>query len=233
MSPTPHLESMRTDWVRSPASALAWVPVIALSGWLAVDLYVWAIEVAAIAFAFVVVRALDNRHFCAGEPPTLAMAAFPRGVYWLLHAYMLVMLIGATWTYAGAPPGAWLEHVLGLARNPWDRVGHLLQGALPAWITLQLRVRGRAPRRLVSQLALGLAAGLAIAGLFEGLEALAASAAPAGVDFVQTQGDPLDRWWDLGFALTGASVATLGANGLRVRARAGARAAESPADSWT
>lgn len=227
MSPTPLIQSKRFGLVH------LWLPIIALSGWLAVDLYVWAVEIAAIVFAIGAVRGLDGLRLGGGEPPALAMARFPRGIDWLLNAYILVMLIGATWTYAGAPPGALIEHALGLARNPWDRVGHVLQGALPAWIVLQVRVRGRAPRGLWRQLTLGLLAGLAIAGLFEFLEALAALCAPTGVDFVQSQGDPLDRFWDLGFALFGAGALTLGANWFQVRAGAASRATESPAESRT
>lgn len=216
MGSTPLFDSKPSSKRRRSGLGWRWLPLIALSGWLAVDLYVWAIEVAAIGFAITVVQALDGCRFGHGE--RLAMARFPRGIERLLNAYILVMLIGATWTYAGAPPGAWLQHTFGLARNPWDRIGHVLQGALPAWIALQLCVRGARVRGLAPQLALGLGAGLAIAGLFEGLEALAASVAPAGVDFVQAQGDPFDRWWDLGFALIGAGAATLSANVLSARA---------------
>lgn len=245
--------------------ALLLVP-IAATGLLAVDAYVWAVEVGAVLVAVLAVDALDGRRLGGWQ-----VGPHRRAVHALLWVYVALMLVGATWTYGGAPPGLWLQEAFGLARNPWDRIGHLFQGALPALVVLGLRraagptTDGAAPPSLAGgtgegatvavaggqppnarptrshemgtvaaqaldaerpsrhangfdpaprdgyrrlrTLGLGLAAGLAIAGLFEGLEAAFAHFAPAGVDFVDAQGDAHDRAWDLGLAVLGAVAA--------------------------
>lgn len=188
--------------------------LVALSLPFVVEPYVWAVEVLAILFAVTCVRCLDCRTRLPMTRGRLATARLPRTAYVVLWAYVLVMLVGATWTYAGAPPGAWLQAAFDLARNPWDRIGHLFQGALPALVALSLRRTDAAPTARLSAgvaLALGTAAGVAIGLTFEGLEGLAQLWAPAGVDFVQAQGDALDRWWDLALAGLGGFGAAGGA----------------------
>ena len=125
---------------------------------------------------------------------------------WTLWLYGFVMLIGAHWTYGHAPPGEWLRELLGLHRNPWDRVGHLFQGAVPALFLLGLQPRGTSFRR---RLALALLAGLATALTFEGLESLVAHLVADGAGFVQAQGDPFDSLFDILFATLGAGFALL------------------------
>jgi putative membrane protein len=125
---------------------------------------------------------------------------------WALLVYGFVMLVGAHWTYGHAPPGEWLREVLSLTRNPWDRVGHLFQGAVPALFVLGLVPRGTSFRR---RLALALAAGLVTALTFELLEALVVHIAPGAAHFEQTQGDPHDSLFDVLCAGLGASLALL------------------------
>src|SRR5207245_119012 len=62
----------------------------------------------------------------------------------LLHA--VVLMIGGHYTYARVPAGFWVEHALDLSRNPYDRLGHLVQGCVPALIARELLLRG-APRQ--------------------------------------------------------------------------------------
>lgn len=203
------------------------------SGFWAGDLYVWAVEVLAIlgALGFVRWAAGSRGGLGARRIGGLSLGPQPRSFHRLLWVYCLVMLVGATWTYAAAPPGEWLRAGLGLARNPWDRIGHVFQGALPAVFVLHVRRSGAAApdQRPVALFALGLAAGLAVAGLFEALEALAQSAAPAGTDFTQTQGDANDRLWDLALAGLGACAAT-GAT-LAMRTTRAARPPRAPSAS--
>jgi len=192
---------------------------LAATGPTAVDAYVWAVEVAAVIVAVLAVDALDGRRIGA-----LQVGPHRRTVHMLLWVYVGVMLVGATWTYGAAPPGAWLQAAFDLTRNPWDRIGHLFQGALPALVVLGVRrapgagaqrgaAEGGARRErlpLLPALGLALAAGLAVAGLFEALEAAFAHFAPASVDFVDAQGDANDRGWDLFWAGLGAGLAACG-----------------------
>lgn len=47
---------------------------------------------------------------------------------WLLFLHALVLVHGGAHTYAQTPLGFWLQDLLGTARNPWDRLGHWMQG---------------------------------------------------------------------------------------------------------
>ena len=160
---------------------------VVLSGASPVDRYTWALEVAIVVGVALLLVALRRRFVPS------------RGLRLLLLAYAAVMLVGAHWTYGHAPPGEWARELLDLERNPYDRFGHVLQGLVPVLVAREwLGPRAR-PGLL-------LAAGLAPVLLFELLEPLAAALAPAGVDFVQAQGDPRDTLWDVVCAGAGVSV---------------------------
>lgn len=165
------------------------------SGFAPRDRYTWALEVLVLAVV------------CAGFVlvHTRWPALRPSALFsWLLFTYAFVMLIGAHSTYGHALPGEWLRAALGLERNPWDRVGHLFQGALPA---LYVHERlSRAGGSDVRRLAATLAAGLAMALFFEGAELVAAHFAADAATFVQAQGDPFDSLFDVLFAGLGALV---------------------------
>lgn len=53
-------------------------------------------------------------------------------LYTLIFVHALILMVGGHWTYARVPAGFWVEELLGLARNPYDRLGHLAQGFIPA-----------------------------------------------------------------------------------------------------
>ena len=191
---------------KSERRALVGLVVVAaaVSGIGPVDRYTWGLEVAIVVGVGALLAWL--------RPPVT------RGLARLLMAYALVMLVGAHYTYGEAPPGEWLAGWLGLERNPYDRVGHLLQGLVPASAVLVLgpRLGAMGPGRRLRVLAL--AAGLGTVALFEGLELVFAGLAPAGADFVQAQGDPHDTAWDVAFAAVGSLLAL----GLPWGGRAGA-----------
>lgn len=46
----------------------------------------------------------------------------------------LVLGIGGNYTYSEAPIVEWMQQALSLDRNPFDRVGHLMQGFTPALV---------------------------------------------------------------------------------------------------
>lgn len=170
----------------APRTALALVAGgVVLSGIAPADRYTWALEVAIVIAIAGLLVALRHRF-----RPSATLRR------WLL-VYAAVMLIGAHWTYGQAPPGEWARELLGLERNHFDRLGHLFQGLVPVLAAREwLGLRARPP--------LLLAAGLAPLALFELLEPAAAALAPAGIDFVQAQGDRWDTLWDSAWAGLGA-----------------------------
>ena len=56
-------------------------------------------------------------------------------VYRLLFLHALILILGAHYTYARVPLGFWVQDLLDLSRNHYDRLGHLAQGFIPAILT--------------------------------------------------------------------------------------------------
>ncbi|MER5973047.1 DUF2238 domain-containing protein [Streptomyces sp. NPDC002055] len=126
----------------------------------------------------------------------------------LLAAHALVLIVGGHYTYAEVPFGHWLQDTLGLERNPYDRIGHLTQGFVPAILVRELLVR-TSPLRGSAWLApLTVCGCLAFSAFFEMIEWWAALAGGASADaFLATQGDQWDTQWDMACALIGAVLA--------------------------
>ncbi|MFE0517165.1 DUF2238 domain-containing protein [Streptomyces sp. NPDC058964] len=125
----------------------------------------------------------------------------------LLAAHALVLAVGGHYTYAQVPAGDWVRDAFGLARNPYDRFGHLVQGFVPAVLVRELLSR-TSPLRGSRWLApLTVCACLAFSACFELLEWAAAEIGGHGADaFLATQGDAWDTQWDMFCALIGATL---------------------------
>tara|TARA_R100001163_G_C5034664_1_gene174130 strand:+ start:171 stop:593 length:423 start_codon:yes stop_codon:yes gene_type:complete len=62
-------------------------------------------------------------------------------LYCLIWVHCVILLVGAHYTYALVPIGDWARDSLGLSRNPYDRLGHLVQGLVPALVARELLIR--------------------------------------------------------------------------------------------
>jgi putative membrane protein len=126
-------------------------------------------------------------------------------LYRLLSLHALLLLIGAHYTYSLVPLGDWLQTAFDLARNPYDRIGHLAQGFIPAILVRELLLRLGPLQRGPLLFTLVTSACLAFSALYELLEWWSALAFGDGaVSFLATQGDPWDAQWDMFLALLGA-----------------------------
>jgi putative membrane protein len=126
----------------------------------------------------------------------------------LLFVHALILIVGAHWTYAEVPAGNWVRDQLGLLRNPYDRLGHLFQGLVPALLFREVFLRSGtvAPARLAG--ALAAACALAFSALYELIEWGVAAAVGQSADaFLGTQGDPWDAQADMACALVAALAA--------------------------
>ena len=160
------------------------------------DRTTWLMEVAPIIIAAPVLIATYQR--------------FPltRLLYVLIAVHALILIFGGAYTYARVPLGYWLQDWLALERNPYDRIGHLMQGVTPTLLAREILLRGGyvAGRRMIAFLCVCIA--LAVSALYELVEWWAALAFGQGAEaFLGTQGDVWDTQADMFCALIGAIVA--------------------------
>ncbi|HEY8331095.1 MAG TPA: DUF2238 domain-containing protein [Pseudomonas sp.] len=132
-------------------------------------------------------------------------------LYVLITLHCLVLILGGAYTYARVPAGFWVQELFELGRNPYDKLGHFMQGFVPALIAREILLRGRfvAPGRMLAFLSLCVA--MTISAVYELIEWWVALLAGGGaVEFLGTQGDPWDTQADMFWALIGASTGLLG-----------------------
>jgi putative membrane protein len=124
--------------------------------------------------------------------------------------HFLVLMYGGAYTYARAPLGFWLQDLLQFKRNPYDRIGHFMQGFVPAILAREVLIRSAkiASRNYLFFLCVCIC--LAVSATYELIEWAAALILGQGADeFLGTQGDQWDTQWDMFMALVGSLVALL------------------------
>src|SRR5574343_205710 len=169
-----------------------------LSGIAPFDRATWWMEVAPVFIAVPLIAA-TRQHF----PLTPLLSV-------LIALHCLVLIAGGAYTYARVPLGFWLQSAFDFSRNPYDKIGHFMQGFVPALVAREILLRGNFVRgtRMVAFLCICVA--MAISACYELVEWGAAIALGQGADeFLGTQGDPWDTQSDMGMALLGACAAML------------------------
>jgi putative membrane protein len=137
-------------------------------------------------------------------------APLTRLLYWLIAAHCLILIVGGRYTYAQVPLGFWLQDWFDLARNHYDRIGHLAQGFVPAMLAREVLLRNTALQPGGWLFYLVTCSALAFSALFEMIEWWAALIWGGAADaFLATQGDVWDTQWDMFCALIGAIAAQL------------------------
>ncbi len=119
-------------------------------------------------------------------------------LYRLLAVHAVILMVGGHYTYAAVPAGDWVRDWFGLARNPYDRLGHLAQGFVPAILIRELCLRRGLDVRGWFGSALIVLACLGISACYEILEwRTAVAVGSAADDFLGSQGDVWDAQWDM------------------------------------
>jgi putative membrane protein len=147
----------------------------------------------------------------------------------LLWVHCVVLIVGGHYTYARVPLFDWIRDVTGGTRNNYDKVGHLVQGFVPAVLTREILVRTSPLRgsRWLGFLVVSVC--LAFSALYELIEWLTAVASGAAADdFLGTQGYAWDTQTDMALALVGAFVAVLTLSRLHDRSMARINQTSSP-----
>jgi len=136
----------------------------------------------------------------------------------LIALHSLVLIYGGAYTYARVPLGFQLQELLGLQRNPYDRIGHLMQGFVPAILAREILLRGNHVRGPWMLAFVCVCIPLAFSAFYELLEWGTALALGGGsVDFLGTQGDAWDAQADMFCALIGAVAALVTLSGVHDR----------------
>lgn len=170
--------------------------VLLLTGYKPFDLTTWFLEVFPVLVAI----------------PLLALTreGFPltRLLYWLIFVHALILMVGGHYTYARVPLGFWMQDWFDLARNHYDRIGHIAQGFVPAMITREILLRRSPLVRGKWLFFLVLCVCMFVSVFYEFIEWwVALIAEGASIEFLGTQGDVWDTHWDMFLALCGAILA--------------------------
>jgi putative membrane protein len=184
----------RAPWLATFLAAT--IVALIVSGWQPYDRPTWLLEVLPVLVALPLLVATRRSY------PLTAL------LYSLIFLHALVLIIGGTYTYARVPAGFWVQEAFALSRNPYDKLGHFMQGFVPAIIAREILLRGGfvRGRRMLAFLCACVA--LAVSAFYELIEWWVALALGQGADeFLGTQGDSWDTQSDMFLALIGATAA--------------------------
>lgn len=181
---------MKALWLGVFLAVLAW------SAWRPHDYPTWWLEVSPALVALGVLAATRHRF------PLTPL------VYWLILLHAIVLMVGGHYTYAEVPAGDWLRDLVGGERNNYDKLGHFMQGFVPAIVARELLLRLRVVSRPGWLGLIVVCICLAISAAYELIEWwVALLSEEAAESFLGTQGYVWDTQSDMFFALLGAIVA--------------------------
>lgn len=139
-------------------------------------------------------------------------------VYVLVLIHCIILMVGGHYTYAEVPAGEWLRELTDGSRNNYDKLGHFVQGFIPAMVARELVIRlavfnsARWRNFFIVCFCLGFSA------FYELIEWWVALLSDEAADaFLGTQGYVWDTQSDMGWALCGAVLALILLGGLHDR----------------
>jgi len=171
----------------------------AVFGWSAIgphDYFTWFLEV------FPAILALPILYFTYKKFPLTDL------LYGLILFHAIILVVGGHYTYAEVPLFNWLRDTFDLGRNYYDRVGHFVQGFVPAMIAREILLRKNVVKNGAWLFFVVCCICLSISAVYEFIEWWVALASGSdAVAFLGTQGDVWDTQWDMFLALIGAITA--------------------------
>ncbi len=181
---------------------VTWVAILlAVFVWSAIgpkDRPTWFLEVFPVIIGAVVLAATYRRFRLTGL------------LYVLILLHAIVLLVGGHYTYAEVPLFNELKDLLGSSRNNYDKIGHIMQGFVPAMIARELMIRLELVNRRHWRNFFIICFVLALSALYELLEWWVALASEEAAEaFLGTQGYEWDTQSDMGYALLGGVAALL------------------------
>ncbi len=174
------------------------VGVILWSYWRPHDRFTWWLEVTP-GLAGLAILLATYRRF-----------RFTTLCYTLIAVHICVLCVGGHYTYARVPLFDWLRPLFAWQRNNYDRLGHFMQGFVPAIIAREVIIRLEVLKRKNWLPFLVISICLAISAFYELIEWWTALlSGGAADDFLGSQGDVWDTQSDMCVALVGAACALL------------------------
>jgi len=181
---------MRIAWIGIFLAVLIW------SGIGPKDFVTWCLEVAPAVIGGVVLWFTRERF------PLTAL------VYVLILIHCIILMIGGHYTYAEVPLGEWVRELVDGSRNNYDKLGHFVQGFIPAIITRELMIRLEVFNSSRWRDFFIVCFCLAFSAFYELIEWWVALLSEEAADaFLGTQGYVWDTQSDMGWAFFGAVLA--------------------------
>lgn len=144
---------------------------------------------------------------------------FSSMVYLVVFIHMVILLVGAYYTYSRNPLFDMLIEEFGFRRNHFDRVGHLAQGFSPALMTKEILVRGGYIKKGKMMFLIVISMCLGFSSAYELIEFGTAKILGLPAEYIMgMQGDYWDSIWDMFYALIGSCTAVFVFGGLHDKA---------------
>ena len=131
-------------------------------------------------------------------------------LYILILIHSMVLMVGGHYTYAEVPLFDTIRDILEMERNNYDKVGHFMQGFVPAILAREILIRKEVVRGRGWLNYIVLSIVLAFSAFYELIEwAVAQSSGEGAEAFLGTQGYVWDTQSDMAWALFGGVMALL------------------------
>ena len=128
--------------------------------------------------------------------------------YVLILIHCVILMVGGHYTYAEVPVGDMFRQLVDGTRNNYDKLGHSVQGFIPAIIAREIAIRLQIFNSRAWMNFFIVATCLGISAFYELIEWwVALLSEEAAESFLGTQGYVWDTQSDMGFALLGAILA--------------------------
>lgn len=167
--------------------------VLIWSGTNPVDRFTWFLEVLP-ALIILLVLTLIYKRF-----------KFTPLVYWLILLHCIILMVGGKYTYGGVPLFDWIRDFFGGTRNNYDKIGHFMQGFVPALVTREVLIKWDIFKKKKWIPFMVISICLALSAVYEFIEWwVALLVGSAGDAFLGTQGYVWDTQSDMFLCLIGA-----------------------------
>ena len=131
-------------------------------------------------------------------------------LYFFILLHCIVLMVGGHYTYAEVPLFDWIKDTFEMERNNYDKLGHFMQGFVPALLAREILIRKNVVNGAIWLNVMVLSVCLAFSAFYELIEWWVALATGGDAEaFLGTQGYVWDTQSDMMFALIGAIVCLL------------------------